>query len=97
MASLDSILAGTTNMVDSLLVDIGRLRWRCRRGTRELDALLGWWLDQRFPHADSAQRDDFAALLDTPDPDLWSWLIGQEPAAPRFARIVDEIRFRDRV
>ncbi|HPN79452.1 succinate dehydrogenase assembly factor 2, partial [Dokdonella sp.] len=20
-----------------------RLRWRCRRGTRELDQLLGWW------------------------------------------------------
>ncbi|MGH8172467.1 MAG: succinate dehydrogenase assembly factor 2 [Rhodanobacteraceae bacterium] len=82
---------------DSQPIDPGRLRWRCRRGTRELDALLGWWLDARFPGADTAQREDFAAMLETPDPDLWNWLIGQEPAAPRFAHIVDEIRFRDRV
>ena len=90
-------LAGMTEMVEAHPTETGRLRWRCRRGTRELDALLGWWLDQRFPHADAAEREDFSAMLETPDPDLWNWLIGQEPAAPRFARIVDEIRFRDRV
>jgi len=77
--------------------DAGRLRWRCRRGTRELDTILQSWLAERHARADAALREDFAALLDTPDPDLWNWLIGQEPATPRFARIVDEIRFRDRV
>jgi succinate dehydrogenase flavin-adding protein (antitoxin of CptAB toxin-antitoxin module) len=30
---------------------IKRLRWRTRRGTRELDALFGGWLDERFASA----------------------------------------------
>jgi len=77
--------------------DIGRLRWRCRRGTRELDTVLDRWLSRHYADADAALREDFAALLDTPDPDLWNWLIGQEPAQARFVRIVDEIRFSDRV
>ncbi|MGA9422030.1 MAG: succinate dehydrogenase assembly factor 2 [Rhodanobacteraceae bacterium] len=73
--------------------DSSRLRWRCRRGTRELDVLLGWWLDERYPMADSAAREDFAALLDAPDPDLWDWLIGRgEPENPRLGALVDEIR-----
>ena len=78
-------------------VDLGRLRWRCRRGTRELDTVLDRWLGRHYAQADATLREDFAALLDTPDPDLWNWLIGQEPADARFARIVDEIRFCDRV
>jgi antitoxin CptB len=71
---------------------LGRLRWRARRGTRELDRLLGWWLDDRFERADACRRDDFDALLDTPDPQLWDWLTGQTAPAPRFAAIIDEIR-----
>ena len=74
-----------------------RLRWRCRRGTRELDALLGWWLAERYPQASASVRERFAALLELPDPDIWNWLIGQErPADAGFAAIVDEIRARHR-
>jgi antitoxin CptB len=75
-----------------------RLRWRARRGTRELDAVLGWWLDARYAQADAATRQDFEALLDTPDPDLWDWLTGHaRPSDPRFAALVDEIRAHHRV
>ncbi|HET6546319.1 MAG TPA: succinate dehydrogenase assembly factor 2 [Rhodanobacteraceae bacterium] len=78
--------------------DTSRLRWRCRRGTRELDAMLGWWLEQRYPAADAARRADFDALLDVQDPDLWDWLIGyREPEEQRFEAIVDEIRRHHRV
>jgi antitoxin CptB len=78
--------------------EAGRLRWRCRRGTRELDRLLGWWLDERFARVDAADRIAFDALLDVPDPDLWSWLTGHgAPAELRFVRIVDEIRAHHRV
>lgn len=76
---------------------LGRLRWRARRGTRELDRLLGWWLDVRFASADVPCREDFDALLDMPDPQLWDWLTGQAPPAPRFAAIIDEIRAAHRV
>jgi antitoxin CptB len=78
--------------------DPGRLRWRCRRGTRELDLLLGWWLEDRWPHADAVQRAGFDTLLDAPDPDLWDWLIARiEPPDPAIRVIVHEIRARHRV
>jgi antitoxin CptB len=78
--------------------DLNRLRWRCRRGTRELDRLLGWWLTERYEKSDSAARAAFANMLDAPDPDLWDWLSGaSRPSDPAFARITDEIRTRHRV
>lgn len=77
---------------------MARLRWRCRRGTRELDALVGWWLDERYTAAGTPLQAAFAELLDAQDPDLWNWLVGRE-RAPRadWQVIVDEIRGRDRV
>ncbi len=78
--------------------EIGRLRWRCRRGMRELDQLLGWWLDARYAHAGDAARAAFSALLEQPDPELWHWLQGHDaPDDARFRGIIDEIRSRDRV
>ena len=77
---------------------VARLRWRCRRGTRELDALVGWWLDARYAAAGVAAQTAFAELLDVQDPDLWNWLVGRG-CAPRddWQAIIDEIRSRDRV
>jgi len=78
--------------------DAARLRWRCRRGMRELDQLLGWWLDTRHAQADDATKAAFSTLLDRQDPQLWDWLSGREsPAHGDWRRIVDEIRNRDRV
>lgn len=78
--------------------EAGRLRWRCRRGMRELDQLLGWYLDTRYASADSTTQAAFADLLEQPDPELWHWLQGHgTPEDVRFRAIVDEIRTRDRV
>ena len=75
-----------------------RLRWRCRRGTRELDALLGGWLSDCYAQADEQRRTDFDRLLDVQDPDLWDWLMGHSvPPDSGFAALVDEIRARHRV
>lgn len=75
-----------------------RLRWRARRGTRELDRMLGWWMDARYAAADAATREHFDALLDASDPDLWDWLTGHlVPSDPRFSVIIDEIRTHHRV
>lgn len=72
---------------------IGRLRWRCRRGTRELDRLLGGWVDAHAHNADARTLANFAALLDAQDPDLWDWLIGkQDPEDPGLLELVHEIR-----
>ncbi|MDN5924186.1 MAG: succinate dehydrogenase assembly factor 2 [Xanthomonadales bacterium] len=75
-----------------------RLRWRARRGTRELDSLIGWWLDQRYAGAGVEQRQAFDALLDAQDPDLWDWLMGHAPV-PRqdWQGIIDDIRAAHRL
>ena len=77
---------------------IKRLRWRTRRGTRELDALFGGWLDERFGQVDEALRVAFEELLDVQDPDLWDWVMGHAKA-PRddWQTIIDDIRARHRL
>jgi antitoxin CptB len=78
--------------------DASRLRWRCRRGMRELDQLLGWYLDSRYAGSDDAAKEAFSTLLDQQDPELWDWLMGRtQPGLEAWRRIVDEIRARDRV
>lgn len=72
-----------------------RLRWRCRRGTRELDALLGGWLDAHAGSQDAPRLAAFDAMLDCQDPDLWAWIIGRgEPPRADWRVIVAEIRAR---
>jgi antitoxin CptB len=81
-----------------LNTDVSRLRWRCRRGMRELDQLLGWYLDARYAASDAAAKEAFSTLLDQQDPQLWDWLMGRTRCefAP-WRRIVDEIRAGDRL
>ena len=58
--------------------EIKRLRWRCRRGMRELDQLMLRYLDTRWPIADDAERTLFLQLLDCEDDKLWRWFMGLE-------------------
>jgi len=50
--------------------ELNRLRWRCRRGMRELDVLLERYLGERWPAAPAGRRAAFRALLELPDPEL---------------------------
>ena len=78
--------------------EVGRLRWRCRRGMRELDQLFGWYLNTRYAQAGAEEKAAFAELLEQPDPELWHWLQGQGvPDDTRWQGIIDEIRTRNRV
>jgi antitoxin CptB len=71
---------------------IGRLRWQCRRGMRELDVVLERWLVERYPSAREDERRAFVMLLDSQDPQLVAWLFGRErPEDPGVAALVDEI------
>jgi antitoxin CptB len=58
--------------------ELSRLRWRSRRGMRELDQLLTRWLDQVYPTADAQHRCVFEKLLACEDDQLWRWFIGRE-------------------
>lgn len=73
--------------------EYARLRWRCRRGMRELDAVLTGFLDRSFADLPDAELDRLAAILDLPDPELYAYLVGnREPADPRFADLFKRIR-----
>jgi antitoxin CptB len=58
--------------------EIKRLRWRCRRGMRELDQLMLRYLDQCWPTAEDAERALFLQVLDCEDDKLWRWFMGRE-------------------
>ena len=70
-----------------------RLRWRCRRGMRELDALLQAFLTDTYPALPDADKARFAALLELPDPDLSAYLLGRDvPADPEVRRLLARVR-----
>lgn len=62
-------------------VEVKALRWRCRRGMRELDQLLERWLDRGWPTSPEAEREVFRRLLATEDDKLWKAFLGHERLA----------------
>lgn len=53
------------------------LRWRCRRGKKELDVLLGRFLDRQLTGMSAAQRAAFERLLTLEDEDLLDLIFGR--------------------
>jgi antitoxin CptB len=73
--------------------ELRRLRWRCRRGMRELDQLLERWLDREWGQSPEAERGVFLRLLDCEDDRLWRWFMGFEhPDDAELANMVARIR-----
>ena len=54
-----------------------RLKWRCRRGMRELDAVFDGYLERVYDTLPVAQQELFARLLDETDPILYAWITGR--------------------
>ncbi|AXK71631.1 succinate dehydrogenase assembly factor 2 family protein [Lysobacter sp. TY2-98] len=59
-------------------VELKALRWRCRRGMRELDQLLERWLDRCWAASSDADRETFRRLLATEDDKLWRAFLGHD-------------------
>jgi antitoxin CptB len=73
-------------------VELKRLRWRCRRGMRELDQLMERFLDRAWPTSSETDRGLFLRLLDTEDDILWRWCMGRErPEDPALAGFVERL------
>ena len=71
--------------------DVGRLRWRCRRGMKELDILLARYLDERFCAAPADEQDAFAGLLEIQDPLIYAYCLGQVRPPEHLAVLVERI------
>ena len=81
------------SMSEAEATELRRLRWRCRRGMRELDQLMLRYLEGPWASDSEASRAVFLRLLDTEDDKLWRWSMGYE-ACPdaRQAQLLDYIR-----
>jgi antitoxin CptB len=71
-----------------------RLRWRCRRGMKELDLLLGRYLEDRFDAAPEAERAAFEALLEAQDPLIYAYCLGLAPVPTHWSTLIARITGR---
>ncbi len=69
--------------------ELGKLRWRCRRGMRELDVLLTRYVDEQYRDATPAYQEAFRQLLDSQDPLIYSYFLGR--VAPPTALLAELI------
>ncbi len=72
---------------------LAKLRWQCRRGTKELDLLLQRYLDSRYLVADDEEKALFVELLKLEDDDLLAVLMGEmEVEAGEMKVLVEKIK-----
>ena len=62
-----------------------------RRGTKEMDLILGPFADTRLAAMGEAELSLYDALLQENDQDLYPWITGAVPAPDRFAALLAEI------
>lgn len=74
-----------------------RLRWACRRTLQVLDRPLGKFLHDCYSELSMAEQFAFERLLNSRDPDILDWLIGnRQPQDVGIRTIVEKIRQHDR-
>ena len=72
---------------------LARLRWQCRRGTKELDLLLQRYLETGYLPADGEEKALFIKLLELEDDELLAVLMGElEVEAGELKFLVEKIR-----
>jgi antitoxin CptB len=49
------------------VIEHARLKWQCRRGTKELDLLLENFLNTRYQQATEQEKAEFAEMLSLED------------------------------
>ncbi len=80
-------------MTESQETRLKRLRLRSwRRGTREIDLILGPYADAALAALDGGALDAYEALLEQPDPDLYDWVAGSAGPPEAHAQAIGRIR-----
>ncbi len=74
-------------------INKGLLKWRCKRGMRELDYILRPYFDSHIDELDDASLQNLKEILDLPDPDLHYLLVTENIQIPeQFEKIILDIR-----
>lgn len=75
------------------LANLNKLRWRCRRGTLELDLMLLRYLENSYLAACSTEQKTFLQLLELEDTDLMHYLMGEDVSkTANLAELIGKIR-----
>ena len=75
------------------LLSLNKLRWRCRRGTMELDLILMRYLEQCYLDSGQIDQQSFVRLLEKEDTELLRYFIGDVTEYPiELAKIIHKIR-----
>jgi len=62
-----------------------QLKFRCwHRGTKEVDILLGGFVDKYQDTLPVERLHEMAALLECPDNDIYNWVTGGEEPMPQY-------------
>ncbi len=69
---------------------LGIRSWR--RGTKEMDLILGRFWDAEGRDLDADTLDTYEALLSENDQDLYAWVSGQTAGPREFADLIDRLR-----
>ena len=71
---------------------IKRLKMRSwRRGTKEMDMILGPFSDTQFPKLDEETLQLYDSMLDENDQDLYKWITGAAPTPPQYLDLLTVI------
>lgn len=62
-----------------------------RRGTKEMDLVLGPWSDAHLAGLSPEKLDLYEQLLAENDQDLMAWILGNAPAPAQLAEFLEEI------
>lgn len=74
--------------------DLSRLRWQCRRGMLELDALLGDFLETTYLSLNEHERGIFKQVLAYPDQLLFDYFFGNgQPTDKDVSHVIERIRY----
>jgi len=79
-------------VVETAEARLKRMKMRSwRRGTKEMDLVLGPYADAHLALMDTAKLDLYDVLLEENDQDLLPWVLGQNPAPAVLADLIAEI------
>ena len=80
-------------MTETHEIRLKRLRLRSwRRGTKEMDLILGGFADTELAGLDRATLDDYERLLEENDWDLYYWVTGASEGPEEYTALIGLLR-----
>ncbi len=72
--------------------ELSRLKFRCRRGMKELDVVFQHYLATHYPTASPEEQQHLEELLDLQDPLLFGMVLGLDPVPEQYVELIEKLR-----